>query len=132
MTSSQDGVGIVSIACFLPAAFVNLSSFAFAPITQLSDFQYFRADTDLIFRYFLIIISFSKVCNLRFLEKKAGAEMMEFLSKLLSSVPQLLAQTLCVSKRLPLRCCSHKFISYYISIFTRKYHVPSMDDVIDV
>ena len=43
---------------------------------QLFDFPYFRADTDLIFRYFFKISTFSKVCNHRFLEKKAGAEVL--------------------------------------------------------
>ena len=76
---------------------------------QLSYFPYFRADTDLIIWYFLKISTFSKVCNLRFLEKKAGSEVLEFLLKLLSSMPQLLV----------------------ISISTHKYHMPSMDDVID-
>ena len=43
---------------------------------RLSDFRYFSADTDPVFRYFPNISTFSKVRNLRFLEKKAGAEVL--------------------------------------------------------
>ena len=46
---------------------------------RLSDFRYFGAYTNTIFQYLQIfhnINAFGKVRNLRFLEKKAGAEVM--------------------------------------------------------
>ena len=65
-------------------------------------------------------------CNFQFLEKKAGTVLL----KLLSSMPQLFVRILCISKHLALRCYSRKFISHFTSIFTCKYYVPSMYDVI--
>ena len=43
---------------------------------RLSDFRYFSADTDPILRYLPNISTFGKVHNLRFLEKKASAEVL--------------------------------------------------------
>ena len=97
---------------------------------RLSDFRYFSADTDPIFRYFPNVSTFGKVRNLRFLKKKAGEEVLKFLSKLLSSMPHRFVRTLCVPKHLALRCCTRK-IHALTAIFTCKYHVPQYYDVID-
>ena len=94
---------------------------------RLSDFRYFSADTNPIFRYVQIfpnISTFGKVRNLRFLEKKAAAEVLYFLLKLLPSMPQHFVRMLCVPKCLALRCCTLN--SRFTSIFTCKYHMPSI------